>query len=161
MSDEVPIWKRDFPYTSAGEEEITRREFTRFLVLASGAFAAGGGLMSLWASLRKVNTGEPRAIVALSEVEVGGSYLFQYPTPDDPAILVRPTSFQVLAFSQICTHLGCVVFWADGEFECPCHEGYFDLNGRPIAGPPERPLGRIETEVRNGVIWAIGKRVET
>lgn len=157
MTDQ-PIWRRDFPYTAQGEEEVTRREFTRFLVLASGAFAGGGGLMALWASLRSIETGEPAPVVAVDQIPVGGSHLFRYPTENDPAILVRPEDGHVLAFSQKCTHLGCVVFWSEHErhFECPCHEGFFNLEGRPTAGPPERPLARIETEVRDGVIWAMG-----
>lgn len=161
MTDQ-PIWRRDFPYTSEGEDEVTRREFTRYLILASAAFAGGGGLVSLWSSVRTVETGEPMEIVPLEQVEVGGSYLFNYPGPDDPAILVRPDPDTVLGFSQKCTHLGCVVFWAEehSEFECPCHEGVFSLEGRPVAGPPERPLARIELETRNGTIWATGRGVE-
>lgn len=157
MSD-VPIWKRDFPYTSEGEDEITRREFARYLVLASGAFAGGSALVSLWASLRAVESGEPTAIVALDDIPVGGSHLFAYPTSKDPAILIRPSEDVILAFSQKCTHLGCVVYWSadDSQFECPCHEGVFSLEGGPVAGPPERPLVRIETEVRNGTVWALG-----
>jgi Rieske Fe-S protein len=155
---EHPIWRRDFPISAEGEDEVTRREFTRYLVLASGAFAGGGALMSLWASLRKVETGVPTAVIDLNEIPVGGSHLFSYPTSRDPAILVRVESQLVLGFSQKCTHLGCVVFWSgeDHQFECPCHEGFFNLEGRPIAGPPERPLGRIEVEIRDGVVWALG-----
>ncbi|MGH8912036.1 MAG: ubiquinol-cytochrome c reductase iron-sulfur subunit [Acidimicrobiia bacterium] len=156
MSGE-PIWRRDFPYTSAGEEGVTRREFTRFLVAASVAAAGSGGVVALWASLRSVNTGTPQSIVALEDVPVGGSYLFDYPTADDPAILLRPEADTILGFSQKCTHLGCVVYWAPdaGHLECPCHEGVFDLAGEPIAGPPERPLGRIEVEIREGTVWAV------
>jgi Rieske Fe-S protein len=157
-----PIWRRDFPYTLEGEEEVTRREFTRYLILASAAFVGGGGLVSLWASLRSVETGEPMEIVALEEVDFGGSYLFNYPGPNEPAILVRPDADTILGFSQKCTHLGCVVFWVeeDSEFECPCHEGIFNLEGRPIAGPPDRPLARIGLETRNGIIWATGRSTE-
>lgn len=162
MSDEPPIWRRDFPYTSVGEEGVSRREFARFLVAASVAVTGTGGVVSLWASLRTINTGEPVRIVDLDQVDVGGSHLFRYPTDDDPAILVRPDPDTLLGFSQKCTHLGCVVFWAPGEqhFECPCHEGFFDLSGEPIAGPPERPLGRIELELRDGEIWALGAHGE-
>ncbi len=158
MSDEIPIWRRDFPYTSSGEEGITRRDFARFLVAASVAAAGTGGVVSIWASLRRINTGEPVRIASIDEIDVGGSLLFRYPTENDPAILVRPDEGSILGFSQKCTHLGCVVFWAaeDSHFECPCHEGSFDLSGEPIAGPPERPLGRIEVEVRDSEIWAIG-----
>lgn len=156
--EEQPVWRRDFPYTSEGEDGVTRREFARFLVAASVAVAGSSGVMSVWSSLRSVNVGEPRRIVALGEIGVGESYLFRYPTENDPAILVRPDDEIILAFSQKCTHLGCVVFWEPEDllFECPCHEGFFNLEGEPIAGPPERPLGRIELEIRNGDVWALG-----
>ncbi len=152
-----PIWRRDFPYTAAGEEAVTRREFTRFLAAASVAVAGTGGLVSLWASLRSVTAGEPVEVVALDDVPVGESHLFAYPTANDPAILMRPDASTLVAFSQKCTHLGCVVYWAPQHqrLECPCHEGVFDLNGEPVAGPPERPLDRIDLEVRNGMVWAI------
>ena len=162
MSDETPIWRRDFPYTSAGEEGVTRRDFARFLVAASVAVAGTGGVVSIWAWLRRINTGEPVRIAAVDELEIGESLLFRYPTEDDPAILIRPDSETILGFSQKCTHLGCVVFWSaeDAHFECPCHEGFFDLAGVPFAGPPERPLGRIEVEVRGDEIWALGASSE-
>ncbi len=160
-SNGAPIWKRDFPYTSLGEEQVTRREFARYLVAASVAIAGSGAVVSLWASLRSINTGSEQEVIGLDKVPVSGSHLFQYPGPDDPAILVRPEPELVLGFSQKCTHLGCVVYWAqdDMRFECPCHEGVFDLGGEPVAGPPDRPLGRIELEVRDGVIWALGASV--
>lgn len=157
MSDK-PLWRRDFPYTNYGEEGVTRREFTRFLMAASVAAAGSGGLMAWWASLRTVNTGEPQPIVELDQVPVGSSYLFDYPTDKDPAIILRLGEDTVIAFSQKCTHLGCVVYWDPDHtrLECPCHEGIFNLEGRPVAGPPERPLARIQVEVRDGTIWALG-----
>ena len=85
MSDEVPIWRRDFPYTAEGEDGVTRREFARFLVAASVAVAGTGGVVSLWASLRTINTGEPQRIASLDDLAVGSSLLFRYPTEDDPA----------------------------------------------------------------------------
>jgi Rieske Fe-S protein len=45
---------------------------------------------------------------------------------------------------------------------CPCHEGLFDLrSGRPIAGPPRRPLPRIVLEVRERDVYAIGVEQRT
>lgn len=160
---EPPIWRRDFPYTNAGEEGVTRREFTRFLMAASVAAAGGGGLMAWWASLRTIDTGEPQAVVALADIPIGGTHLFDYPTLQDPAILLRLEEETVIGFSQKCTHLGCVVYWAPEEsrLECPCHEGIFNLEGRPVAGPPERPLARIDTEIRDGMVWALGRAAES
>lgn len=154
-----PIWRRDFPYTSAGEEAVTRREFARYLVLASGAFAVGTAGIAAWASARTPRGPVPTAaVVALDDVPVGSSHLFRYPTADDPAILVRLAEDEVVAFSQKCTHLGCVVFPEGDELECPCHEGFFDLRtGAVTSGPPERPLEQIAVEVRDdGQVWATG-----
>ena len=36
----TPLWREDFPLTSAGEDAVTRREFVRYLVLASFCLAA-------------------------------------------------------------------------------------------------------------------------
>ena len=99
-------------------------------------------------SCARINTGEPRAIVALDDVAVGDTYLFRYPErprPGHPAA-PRPTT-EVVAFSQKCTHLGCVVYYEPDEerWHCPCHEGNFDdATGAVISGPPTRPLGRID-----------------
>jgi Rieske Fe-S protein len=156
------IWRRDFPYTSEGEETVTRREFTRYLVLASGAFAAGNVVVAGWASARGVPEGKPSRIVALDDVPIGGSHLFRYPGEEDPAILVRIGDTDVVAWSQKCTHLGCVVYYAEEQqlLECPCHEGFFDVHtGRVVAGPPERPLPSITVEVRDGQVWATGYQV--
>lgn len=153
------LWRESFPTATADEEDVTRREFVKYLVIASGAFAAANLGIAAWASTRSVNIGEPQPIVALDEVPEDGSYLFRYPTEADPAILVRLSDGELHAFSQKCTHLGCVVIFEaeDQEFYCPCHEGFFDAGtGEAVAGPPERPLGRINVETRDGIVWALG-----
>jgi len=156
-----PPWKRDFPYEAVSEEEVTRREFARYLVLGAGTIAVANVGIAVWTQLRSINTGEPRAIVAAVDVAVGEPFLFSYPGNDDPAILLRLTETDVVAFSQKCTHLGCVVFYQadEGRWHCPCHEGNFDAQtGEVISGPPTRPLGRIDVEVRDdGMIWALGR----
>jgi Rieske Fe-S protein len=154
-----PVWRRDFPYTSAGEEAVTRREFARYLVLASGTFAAGTAGIAAWASARSPAPDLRSApIIEADSVEVGASHLFRYPTANDPAILIRLPDSEFVAFSQKCTHLGCVVYPSHDKLECPCHEGFFDLRtGDVLAGPPERPLDRIAVEVRDdGQVWALG-----
>ena len=83
-----PTWKRDFPYQAAAEEEVTRREFARYLALGAGALAVGNVGLAAWTQLRSINVGEPRAVVALADVEVGGTFLFRYPENADPAILL-------------------------------------------------------------------------
>lgn len=154
-----PTWQRDFPYESAAEDEVTRREFARYLVAGAGVMAAGNLGIAAWTQLRTINTGEPRELIPLADVAVGDTYLFKYPGDSDPAILLRLADDEVVAFSQKCTHLGCVVYFEADEdrWHCPCHEGNFDTRtGTVISGPPPRPLGRIDVEIRNGTIWALG-----
>ena len=121
--------------------------------------AVGNVGIAAWTQLRTINTGEPRQIVALEDVAIGDTFLFSYPSDADPAILVRLGEGEVVAFSQKCTHLGCVVYFEADEdrWHCPCHEGNFDVrSGAVISGPPPRPLGRIDVEVRDGAVWAMG-----
>jgi Rieske Fe-S protein len=154
------LWERDFPYEAVAEEEVTRREFARYLVLGAAIMASANVGLAAWTQLRTINTGEPRPIVALDRVPVGETYLFRYPSGDDPAVLLRLGEREVVAFSQKCTHLGCVVFYQADEqrWHCPCHEGNFAARtGAVLSGPPTRPLGRIDVEIRDdGRIWAVG-----
>lgn len=157
--DGTPVWLKDFPHTSAGEDAITRRAFTRYLIAGSGVFAASTLGAATWTSLRDLDGGDPRAIIDLDEVPEGGAHLFRYPGQDDPAIVIHLPGGELVAYSQKCTHLGCVVFYEPEETElvCPCHEGIFDAStGDPIAGPPERALPAIGVEVRDGTVWALG-----
>jgi Rieske Fe-S protein len=49
-----------------------------------------------------------------------------------------------------------------GELHCPCHNGYFEAaDGRPIAGPPRRPLPLVTLEVQDGAVYATGFKPRT
>ena len=53
----------------------------------------------------------------------------------------------LIAVSGLCTHKGCGVGKAEGDFafSCPCHKAKFDKEGVPAAGAKaERPLERIK-----------------
>jgi len=154
----TPVWLQQFPHTSAGEEAVSRRAFTRYLIAGSGVFAASTLGAAAWTSLRDLDTGAPRAILDLDDLAEGSAHLFRYPGPDDPAIMLHLPGGELVAYSQKCTHLGCVVFYEPEAVElvCPCHEGVFEpTTGDPIAGPPERPLPAIELDVRDGTVWAL------
>lgn len=163
MADaDVPKWRADFPFTAEGEDEVTRREFARYLVLASATFAAASVGVAAWTSMAPVNRGPARKIVADAELPPGATHLFRYPTEHDPAILVRLQGGELRAFSQKCTHLGCVVFFAPKREQmiCPCHDGVFAArDGVVLAGPPQRPLARIAVEHRDGFVWTLAQEV--
>jgi len=69
----------------------------------------------------------------------------------------RDTRF--IALSSRCAHVGCPVRWVDAaeRFICPCHGGVYDLLGRPVGGPPVRPLDRFYTRV-TGEYVQVGPR---
>jgi Rieske Fe-S protein len=70
---------------------------------------------------------------------------------NQPGILVRGPGGDWRAFSAVCTHLSCTVrYKADvNQIWCPCHNGYFDLNGINLPGsPPPRPLDEFKVNER-------------
>lgn len=155
-----PLWRRDFPIDWPQDEIRSRRQFINLLALTSLAFVVGQVWVVLLSVLRRARGLPPRvAIARVDEVPVGGARLFHYPRDHDACLLVRLADDRFVAFGQKCTHLSCPVIPRpeEGRFYCPCHEGSFDLlTGRPLAGPPRRPLPRITLEVRDGTVFATG-----
>jgi len=67
-------------------------------------------------------------------------------------VVVGKDGNDYVVLSTVCTHLGCGVNWMAEEkkFFCPCHNGEFNADGSVKAGPPRKPLVRLEARVRNG-----------
>ena len=156
---EQPRWRNDFPIDIPRDQYVARREFVKFLVLTSFAFSVG----QLWILGRGLWRRRPRLpaleIAKLDAIPVGGSIAFEYPHAGEPKLLVRLGEGELVAYDARCTHLSCPVIPQPerGRFFCPCHSGSFDLaSGRPLAGPPRRPLPRVELEVRGGTVFAVG-----
>jgi len=162
---EQEAWRRDFPIDTPEDNYIARRDFTKFMVLTSGAFVAGQLCIAAKA-LQSQAAARPTAqkVAHLNDIPVGGTITFNYPDENDHCILLRPDDKTLLAYSQKCTHLSCAVVPDPARhcLHCPCHEGSFEMaSGRPISGPPRRPLPRIIIELRGEEIWAIGVEVST
>lgn len=158
--DEQPAWRTDFPIDWPQDHYVERRDFMKFMVLTSLAFTVG----QLWIAVQnwwRRRRGEPDLVkvAAVGDLPVGATQTFTYPTEHDPCVLVRSDDRTLVAYSQKCTHLSCAVVpnAAEGVIRCPCHEGLFDLaTGRPIAGPPRRPLARVRLELHAGQVFAAG-----
>ena len=163
--DVQPKWRRDFPIDTPQDLYVARRDFMKFMVLTSLAFTAG----QFWIATqnwfrRRRGVPEIARIASLADIPVGSAVTFLYPEPTDRCILIRPREDLLVAYSQQCTHLSCAVI-PQPEHDrllCPCHEGAFDLqSGRPIAGPPNRPLTRVMLDVRGDDIYASGIELRT
>lgn len=163
--EDQPRWRQDFPIDWPQDHYVSRRDFTRFMVLTSLAFAVGQ-LWILVVNLLRRGKGETPLvpITTIDQLPVGGAKAFAYPTDHDSCVLVRTGEQTFVAFSQKCTHLSCAVVPQPERncFHCPCHEGFFDLtSGEPIAGPPRRRLPKISLEIKGGAIYASGVEEQT
>jgi nitrite reductase/ring-hydroxylating ferredoxin subunit len=135
---------------------ITRRGFNRWLSFG-GALAALGALVAYWRE--RTPSYHEKAIARVGEIPVGGSKVFAYPEDDRPCFLLRPADDTYLAFSRLCTHHTCPVFYRPEEngFACPCHGGMFSATtGAVLGGPPPKPLPQVMLERRGDEIVATG-----
>lgn len=114
----------------------------------------------------------PKVPVARSRnLEKHTAVTFYYPDKASPCLLIRsgkplpdgvgPDS-DIVAFSAMCTHMGCTVFYdQDSEtMKCPCHFSVFDPEkaGQMVCGHATADLPRIllKEDTRTGQIVATG-----
>lgn len=168
LSDEDDVraatapFQAEFPYERDQEAQVTRREFCNFLGLTSAALFAGAAGFATKAALdaRESESLSPAVIDGADVLAPNTSLNFNYPTKRDSAILIRTADGAYHAYGQKCTHLSCPVYYSRNHqrLECPCHEGAFDAaTGNVLYGPPPRALDRIDVEMRDGRVWAIGR----
>ena len=169
LSDETDVriatapYQAEFPYDRNDEAQVTRREFCNFLGLTSAALFLGSGGFAAKAALdsRKTETLAASRVEGAEALAPNSALNFHYPTEKDSAILIRSETGEYHAFGQQCTHLACPVYYErqHKRLECPCHEGAFEAaTGNVLYGPPPRPLDLIEIEVRDGTVWAVGRK---
>lgn len=154
----APKWRTDFPIEWEGDHYVTRREMVKFLTLGSLLLASANWATAVAGRFLRRSVEKEMPIGSASELEKQGSMLFRYPTDQDPCIAVRTASGKIAAYSQVCTHLSCAVYYSNAEDKllCPCHRGAFDTErGEPTAGPPTRPLPRIVVEKRGDQLVAV------
>jgi len=72
-----------------------------------------------------------------------------FPFGAEPGILIRTGSGELKAFAATCTHLACTVQFeaAEQRIWCACHNGWYDLSGKNISGPPPHPLEAYEVKL--------------
>lgn len=169
LSDEDDVraatapFQAEFPYERVEEAQVTRREFCNFLGLTSAALFVGTGGFAV-KSVIEASESESFAAAQIEGAEAlapNTSLNFNYPTERDSAILIKTAGGEYHAYGQKCTHLACPVYYSRDHqrLECPCHEGAFDAaTGNVLYGPPPRPLDTIEVEVRDGQVWAVGRK---
>ncbi len=154
--------QEDFPIDWEEDGYVSRREFFKFMTVASGGLAVGSVGLAAWSQVKRDERQfEPKLIGRLDTLTVGTAQHFTYPRESDICILVHRPDGTVAAFSRRCTHLSCPVdYQADKDrLFCPCHNGAFSAaDGKVLQGPPPHPLPQIVIENRGGELWAVGVR---
>jgi Rieske Fe-S protein len=149
---------------------ISRREFVALTTAAVGALIGavvglpaiayllqpalkGGAAKDTWLPLGKMDSfpvGKP-TLATFTRSKVNG---WEKSTTSYGVFVYRKSETDVVAFSNVCTHLSCHVNWDETgkDYVCPCHDGHFNINGKVTAGPPPRPLDTFETRVEDGTL---------
>jgi menaquinol-cytochrome c reductase iron-sulfur subunit len=148
------------------QTNLDRRKFLVRLSLLAGAIPAAIVAVpissALLGPLLQRQKQEWRRVAGIGDIAVGETKLITYLNADPlpwagttakaAAWLRRESEDQLLAFSAHCTHLGCPVRWEDKAqlFMCPCHGGVYYKDGTVAAGPPPKPLTKIEVRINQG-----------
>jgi len=173
------------------KESKPRRNFLKIVISASTLLIVGG-IAALTKSITSPQTSQnqsvsltfPRVKVAqLSDLQMNQPLLFNYPLDNEPNVLVKlgqradagvGPDGDIVAYSALCQHLGCVYgFQAGGTSPkcnsgyqatspvgyCCCHGSVFDFlhKAQVISGPSPRPQPQVNLEIdSSGDIYAVG-----
>lgn len=163
MSDDTSNSGHDTPAPNVKQPDESRR---RFMVTGVGFVGTAVAGVTLAPAIKFITHPLTTPAAAVSEVfiDAGGVAEFSE-TPvkvelyaDKVDAWNRATNVKIgsawvvlragelVAMSTVCPHLGCAIDYdAEGErFVCPCHDSYFDLDGKETEGPSPRAMDRLE-----------------
>jgi nitrite reductase/ring-hydroxylating ferredoxin subunit len=155
----TPKYQQDFPIEWEGDHYVSRREMVKFLTLGSLLLAMANWVTAFAMRFIRKRSTAVQLLGPASALDKNGLMLFRYPTAESPCIAIRTPNGEMVAYSQVCTHLSCAVVYnrADNQLVCPCHRGVFSVDqGTPVAGPPTRSLPKVMLERRGDNIYATG-----
>ena len=129
------------------ETNNSRRTFLGICLGGLGAVAAAAVSWPLLRYLAPRSNSETagKIVIADTDVREGEAKFFEY--AGSSAVLVRKRGGDLVAFSAVCTHLGCMTAWKPelGIIACPCHGSKFTREGKKTDGPAPRPLPWLRT----------------
>ena len=131
---------------------MTRRRVVDAILKTGFASTLAAIVYPVWRYLIPPASGEPatQSVVAaqVAEVRPNSGLIFKFGSK--PGLLIRTPDGELNAFNAVCTHLDCTVqYKADtSQIWCACHNGFYDLHGNVVSGPPPRPLERLVVNQR-------------
>lgn len=154
---------------------LNRRQFLKLTGgAAAGATATVAGVST--AEAAQADAGRttlpytPKVIAHAGQLRENVPLAFTFPDTSSPCAVVKlgtpvPRGVgpgrDIVAFSVLCTHMGCPVAYDSGtrEFKCPCHFSTFDAekSGQMISGQATEKLPAIvlDYNASDGTVRAI------
>jgi arsenite oxidase small subunit len=143
------------------EGKFSRRDFLKL----SGAAGAGVASIGLVAPTHAAEVGRATLPYPVKDfgkarsLRVNTPVNFTYPDAASPCVMVKmgqPVAGgvgpdrDIVAYSVLCTHMGCQVSYeiSTKTFKCPCHYSIFDgeMGGQMVTGQATENLPRIVLE---------------
>jgi glycine/D-amino acid oxidase-like deaminating enzyme/nitrite reductase/ring-hydroxylating ferredoxin subunit len=86
-------------------------------------------------------------ISSLKRISPGTGEIVDY--KDQKLAVYRSETGEIHALNPVCTHAKCIVNFnhAETSWDCPCHGGRFDIDGKVLTGPPRMDLQKIELDI--------------
>jgi arsenite oxidase small subunit len=155
---------------------VDRRAFLKISggIAATGGLAAAGTATAAAPAQRPGATTLPyphQAVAKAGGLKVNTAVAFTYPDASSPCAVIRtgkavpggvgPNS-DIVAYSTLCTHMGCPVNYDPGShtFKCPCHYSIFDadLAGQMTCGQATENLPQIvlQYNAKDDSVTAVG-----
>ena len=138
---------------------VSRRDFFKI----GGSVAAGAGLAAgvdaQAATATATLTYKPKSVGKAGGMVSNAPVAFQFPDASSPCAAIKigapvpggvGPNKDIVAYSTLCTHMGCPVAYDAGKrtFNCACHFSMFDAEkgGQMICGQATENLPRIVLE---------------
>lgn len=156
---------------------VSRRQFFKVSGgLAAGAGIAAGAIPEAALAAPAGDAGNavlpyPRvAVGTAAKMPIGQAVQFAYPDKSSPCVAIRMgapveggigPNRDIVAYSTLCTHMGCPVAYDEKSrcFKCPCHYSTFDAEkgGQMVCGQATEDLPRIvlDYDAATGAVTAV------
>lgn len=155
--------------------KLSRRQFLKFSGgIATATGAAVGGIGAAEAATGDVGRAtlpyKPKVVARAAQLKENVPVGFNFPDDASPCSLVkmgRPVpggvgpNRDIVAYSTLCTHMGCPVNYDTGSrtFRCGCHYSVFDaeLSGQMVCGQATENLPQVTLRYndKTGAVTAV------
>ena len=134
----------------SSRQSLNRREFFGWVAVGWVAFSAAvGGFLTLVFRYTYPNVNFDPAMDFIAGLPDDYDTGVDERWTNDFGVWMVKQEGQLVALSNICTHLGCIPTWLPAElkFKCPCHGSGYYMNGVNFEGPAPRPLERYKVSL--------------